>query len=38
MRKKMRHNPAAEVRLPKLEKKLPIVLTKGQIEELLAAP
>jgi integrase/recombinase XerC len=38
MRKRLRHNPAAEVRLPKLEKKLPIVLTKNQIEELLAAP
>ena len=38
VRKRIRHNPAAEVRLPKLEKKLPIVLTKGQVEELLAAP
>jgi integrase/recombinase XerC len=38
MRKRLRHNPAADVRLPKLEKKLPIVLTKNQIEELLAAP
>ena len=38
MRKRLRHNPAAEVRLPKLEKKLTIVLTKNQIEELLAAP
>jgi integrase/recombinase XerC len=37
-RKKLRHNPAAEVRLPKLEKKLPIVLTRAQVEELLTAP
>jgi integrase/recombinase XerC len=38
LRKKISRNPAAEVRLPKAEKKLPIVLTKNQIEELLAAP
>jgi integrase/recombinase XerC len=38
MRKKISRNPAAEVRLPKAEKKLPIVLTKNQVEELLAAP
>ena len=37
-RKKIRHNPAADVRLPKLEKKLPVVLTSAQVEELLAAP
>jgi integrase/recombinase XerC len=37
-RKKLRHNPAADVRLPKLEKKLPIVLTRTQVEELLTAP
>jgi integrase/recombinase XerC len=37
-RKKFRHNPAAEVRLPKLEKKLPIVLTRTQVEELITAP
>jgi integrase/recombinase XerC len=38
MRKRVSLNPAAEVRLPKAEKRLPIVLTKNQIEELLAAP
>jgi integrase/recombinase XerC len=38
MRKKISRNPAAEVRLPKVEKKLPIVLTRTQMEELLAAP
>ena len=37
-RKKIAHNPAAEVRLPKLQKKLPIVLTASQVEDLLAAP
>ncbi len=37
-RKKIQHNPAADVRLPKLEKKLPIVLTRGQAEELVTAP
>jgi len=37
-RKKLRHDPAAEVRLPRLEKKLPIVLTRRQMEELLSAP
>jgi integrase/recombinase XerC len=37
-RKKLRHNPAAEVTLPKLGKKLPIVLTRAQVEELLTAP
>ena len=31
-------NPLADVQLPKLEKKLPIVLTLKQIEELLALP
>jgi len=37
-RKKLRHNPVREVQLPKLEKKLPLVLTRSQIEELIAAP
>ncbi len=31
-------NPLVEVQLPKLEKKLPVVLTLQQIEELLALP
>ena len=31
-------NPLADVQLPKLEKKLPVVLTLKQIEELLALP
>jgi site-specific recombinase XerD len=31
-------NPLKEVQLPKLEKKLPIVLTQKQIDELLTAP
>src|SRR5213593_1069500 len=37
-RKKLRGNPVREVQLPKLEKKLPLVLTRQQVEELLAAP
>jgi integrase/recombinase XerC len=37
-RKKLRRNPVREVQLPKLEKKLPLVLTRQQIEELIAAP
>jgi integrase/recombinase XerC len=37
-RKKLRHDPVRELQLPKLEKKLPLVLTRQQIEELLAAP
>jgi integrase/recombinase XerC len=37
-RKGLRSNPVREVQLPKLEKKLPLVLTRQQIEELLAAP
>jgi integrase/recombinase XerC len=37
-RKKLRRNPVREVQLPKLEKKLPLVLTRSQIEELIAAP
>jgi integrase/recombinase XerC len=37
-RKGLRANPVREVQLPKLEKKLPLVLTRHQVEELLAAP
>src|SRR5882757_1797543 len=37
-RKGLRRNPVREVQLPKIEKKLPLVLTRQQIEELLAAP
>jgi site-specific recombinase XerD len=37
-RKGLRANPVREVQLPKIERKLPLVLTRHQIEELLAAP
>lgn len=37
-RKRYRHNPVQEVQLPKTEKKLPLVLTRKQVEELLTAP
>jgi integrase/recombinase XerC len=37
-RKKLRHDPVREIQLPKLEKKLPLVLTRPQVDELLAAP
>lgn len=37
-RKKLTLDPTVEVQLPKVQKRLPIVLTKQQIEELLAAP
>ena len=37
-RKGLRRNPLREVQLPKIDKKLPLVLTRRQIEELLAAP
>src|SRR5215813_1209283 len=37
-RKGMRSNPVREVQLPKIEKKLPLVLTRQQVEELLSAP
>ena len=37
-RKGLRSNPVREVQLPKIEKKLPLVLTRQQVEELLAAP
>ena len=37
-RRGLEHNPVAEVGLPKLEKKLPVVLTLLQVEELLSLP
>ena len=37
-RERLRNDPTRELQLPKLEKKLPIVLTRPQVEELLAAP
>ena len=37
-RKRLRRNPLREVQLPKMEKKLPLVLTRQQVEELLTAP
>jgi site-specific recombinase XerD len=37
-RKRLRRNPVREVQLPKIEKKLPLVLTRQQVEDLLAAP
>jgi site-specific recombinase XerD len=37
-RKKLRIDPVRQLQLPKVEKKLPLVLTRQQIEELLAAP
>lgn len=37
-RKGLRGNPVREVQLPKIERKLPLVLTRQQVEELLAAP
>ena len=37
-RKRLRHNPVREVQLPKMEKKLPLVLTRLQVDELLTAP
>jgi integrase/recombinase XerC len=37
-RKGLRSNPVREVQLPKLDKKLPLVLTRQQVEELLTAP
>lgn len=37
-RKKLRNDPTRELQLPKLDKKLPLVLTRQQIDELLAAP
>jgi integrase/recombinase XerC len=37
-RKKLRHDPVRDVQLPKRPNKLPLVLTRRQVEELLAAP
>jgi site-specific recombinase XerD len=37
-RKRLRRNPIREVQLPKMEKKLPLVLTRQQVDELLTAP
>jgi len=37
-RERLRHDPTRELQLPKVNKKLPIVLTRQQIDELLAAP
>ena len=37
-RKGLRVDPARELQLPKIDKKLPLALTRQQIEELLAAP
>jgi integrase/recombinase XerC len=37
-RKKLAVDPVRELQLPKTEKKLPLVLTRQQVEELLAAP
>ncbi len=37
-RKKLRIDPVRQLQLPKLEKKLPLILTRQQIEELLTAP
>jgi len=37
-RKRLRQNPVREVQLPKMEKKLPLVLTRQQVEDLLTAP
>ena len=37
-RKKLRVDPLRQLQLPKVEKKLPLVLTRQQIDELLTAP
>src|SRR5437868_4917617 len=37
-RRRLRRNPVREVQLPKIEKKLPLVLTRKQVDELLTAP
>ena len=37
-RKKLPRDPVRELQLPKIEKKLPLVLTRQQVEELLSAP
>jgi len=36
--KRLGNDPTRELQLPKLEKKLPLVLTRPQVEELLGAP
>ena len=37
-RKKLRIDPVRQIQLPKIDKRLPLVLTRQQIEELLLAP
>jgi integrase/recombinase XerC len=37
-RKRLKRDPVRELQLPKIEKKLPRVLTRQQVDELLAAP
>ena len=37
-RKQLRRNPVREVQLPKMQKTLPLVLTRQQVDELLTAP
>ena len=37
-RKKLRIDPVRQLQLPKVEKKLPLVLTRQQVDELLSAP
>ncbi len=37
-RKRLKSNPVREVQLPKMEKKLPLILTRQQVDELLTAP
>jgi integrase/recombinase XerC len=37
-RKRLRIDPVRQLQLPKIDKRLPLVLTRRQIEELLAAP
>jgi site-specific recombinase XerD len=37
-RKNLQRDPVRELQLPKIDKKLPLVLTRSQIDELLAAP
>jgi integrase/recombinase XerC len=37
-RKNLKRDPVRELQLPKLDKKLPLVLTRQQVDELLAAP
>src|SRR5260370_16930884 len=37
-RKNLKRDPVRELQLPKIEKKLPLVLTRQQVDELLAAP